>query len=80
MPRAVTETGEDRCPWHDTLVETLGKSGKNGRVGNLEKAMAETKKELKAVKAVQLRLIIYTALAAGGSAAGASLAVKILHG
>ena len=80
MTRAVTETGEDRCPWHDTLVETLGKSGKNGRVGNLEKAVMDMKKEIKSVRAVQLRLIIYTALAASTSAAGASFLVKVLHG
>ena len=78
MARADTENGEERCHWHDTLIEALGRNGKNGRLGNLEKKVEDACEELKGVKAVQLKLIIYTALAAGGSSAAASLALKLL--
>ena len=77
MPRAQTEDPE-RCSWHDTLIEALGRNGKNGRLGNLESKVDEACEELKGVKAVQLKLIIYTALAAGGSSAAASLVLKFL--
>ncbi len=81
--------GEDRCLWHDTLVEALGRNGKNGRLGNLEKLVTANREdaddtmkaldsELKTVKAVQLKLIIWTAVAAGGSSAAASVAFKLI--
>lgn len=76
MSRAITE--EHQCPWHDTLVETLGRKGTNGRFGALEDEVKEQAKELKAVKAVQLKLIIWTAIAAGGSSAAASVAFKLI--
>ena len=78
MARPITEDGTERCPWHDTLVETLGRNGKNGRFGSLEKDMHEVKHEIKSVKAVQLKLIIWTAIAAGGSSAAASVAFKLI--
>lgn len=75
--RAITED-ERRCPWHDTLVETLGRKGTNGRFGALEDEVKEQAKELKAVKAVQLKLIVWTAIAAGGSSAAATAAFQFI--
>ncbi len=61
--RAQTEPGEERCPWHDTLVEALGRSGKNGRLGVLEK-------KVERLENLALKLIIASG-AGGGLVAGA---------
>ena len=80
MGTVIPGKGEDRCLWHDTLVEALGRNGKNGRLGNLEGRVHRNKQEIETIKTVQLKLIIWTAVAAGGSSAAASVAFKLIGG
>ena len=72
--RPQTESGEDRCPWHDTNVENMGKNGKNGRLGNVIGDVKELTEDMKKVNAeqtrmhlVQTRMQIKLAIITGGS-------------
>ena len=77
--RAATENGDDfRCPWHDTHVENMGKNGKNGRLGNAIKDVAEMKADIKKIKYVQTRMGVKLALfTSAGSLAGGGLVATL---
>lgn len=75
--RAQSEDGYG-CKFNDLLIEGFGVGGKNGRVGNLEKNMKKLETEVTGIKAVQLKLIVWTSLAAGGSSAAATAIYKLL--
>ena len=42
----MSKKDEPRCPHHDLIIEITGRSGKNGRIGNLEKRMSYTNKRI----------------------------------
>lgn len=76
--RAQTEPGmTSACKFNDILIEALGVNGKNGRLGNAEKAIRELRGDMKKVKAeqvkMQLKIMLLTsasAAAGGGVVAG----------
>jgi hypothetical protein len=67
-PRPATEDGEEgRCPWHDTLVESLGRSGNNGRLGNAEESIEGLQGDMAKVKAEQTKMSIKLAAITGSA-------------
>lgn len=78
MARAQTQDGE-QCPWHDTLIENLGKSGTDGRLGNVIKKVREQDKEMETIKKAQIDANLKLALFTGGtSLAGGGIVALIM--
>ena len=74
MTRAASESGEKRCPWHDTNIENYGKSGKNGRLGAVIGEVRGLKNEMSKIKAEQTKMKIRMAvITGGGSIVGSGL-------
>ena len=79
--RPQTEPGQPhRCPFNDLLIEGFGADGKRGRVGAMEKRMKKFEIEIAGVRSIQLKLIVWVCVAAGGSTAAATTAFKLFAG
>lgn len=64
--RAETYDGE-QCPWHDTLIESLGKSGESGKLGNVIEDIKRMDKEMETIKKAQIAANLKMALFTGST-------------
>lgn len=64
--RAQTQDGE-QCPWHDELIDCLGKSGESGKLGNVIEDIKRMDKEMETIKKAQIAANLKMALFTGST-------------